>query len=428
MRSTPSRCSPTAARNSLKSCQCRTSTSEYHEIRKYGVEVYRREINISNQIEQSFFLWGPRQSGKSTLLRERFSEAFRVDLLRSAEFVRYTRDPGRLAEELRSAFSGRTRAERPFVVIDEIQKVPALLDEVHALIEEEGIRFALCGSSARKLRRGHANLLGGRALRYVLFGLVSRELGGDYDPILMANRGNLPRHYGSGRYRAMQKAYVEDYLKEEIASEGLVRNLPAFSDFLRQAAISDTEIVNFENVARECGVSAKSVKEYYQILVDTLLGTFVPSFTVRAKRRTVSAPRFYFADVGSVNHLARRGELSPGDTLFGKAFESVVLHELRAHAAYSERDYDIRYWRLTTGTEVDFILGNMDVAIECKAVERIRADHLKGLEALSIEHPEIKERIVVCLESRPRTLENGIHVLPIRSFLASLWRGEFPVT
>ncbi len=319
---------------------------------------------FTSDLNESFFLWGPRQSGKTTLLRERFSQSIRIDLLRNSEFLRYSKNPEILGTELAAIRKTLPpNAPFPFVCIDEIQKVPTLLDEVHRLIEEEKIHFALTGSSARKLRRGHANLLGGRALRYELFGLVSAEVGEMCDPVRFINRGTLPRHFDSERASLLLRGYVEDYLKEEVAAEGLVRNLPVFADFLKQAAISDSEIVSFENIARECGTSAKSVKEYFHILEDTLLGYFVPSFIRREKRRVTKSPKFYFRDVGTANYIAERKNLLPGNELFGKSFENWLAHEIKSYSSYSQKYFDVSYWRLTSGIEVDFILGDMEIAI-----------------------------------------------------------------
>lgn len=370
--------------------------------------------------DESFFLWGPRQVGKSSLLRASYPHAHWVDLLRTDEHSRYLQTPSLLRDELRDAARGT------LVVVDEVQKVPALLDEVHWLIEQKGIVFALCGSSARKVRRGHANLLGGRALRRELFGLVSDELGDEFDVVRMANHGNLPRHYLADRPQKRIEAYVVDYLREEVAAEALVRNVPAFSDFLRAAAVGDTELVNFANVARECGVSQPTVKAHYEVLQDTLLGFFLPAFTHRPKRRVIQAPKFYFADVGVVNHLARRGPLAPGSELFGKAFESVVLHELRAFREYRERDWHIGYWRLASGIEVDFVLtsGEGEVAIEVKATSKVNTQHLQGLGAFAEDHPRVGRRILVCLEPRRRRTESGIEILPIGTFLKDLWAGR----
>jgi predicted AAA+ superfamily ATPase len=366
---------------------------------------------------QSFFLWGPRQTGKSSLLKHLYPGALWVDLLKTNEFLRYTNQPFLLREEVQAAAP-------PLVIIDAVQKVPLLLDEVHWLIENTATVFGLCGSSARKVRHGHANLLGGRAVRYELYGFVSAELGSAFDLLRMLNHGYLPRHYLSNSPRPLLRAYVDDYLKEEIANEGLVRNLPAFANFLSSAVLSDTELLNYSAIARECGISGPAVKEYFQIVIDTLLGHYLPAYTKRPKRRVIQAPKFYFADVGVVNVLTKRGSLEPGTELFGKAFENWVCHELTAYAAYSERFYELSYWRLASGIEVDFILGDMEGAIEAKGTANISSHHLHGLRELKREYSRVKRRIVVCLTPRARRTEDGIDILPVSSFLAQLWAGE----
>jgi predicted AAA+ superfamily ATPase len=375
----------------------------------------RRSLSLPTRPAATFFLWGPRQTGKSSLLRVTYPDATWVDLLRTDDFVRYRSRPALLREELLDA------PKRRIVVIDEVQKVPALLDEVHWLIEHRGLAFALCGSSARRVRRGHANLLGGRALRFELLGLVSAELGRDFDVGRATNHGFLPRHYLAERPAPLLRAYVNDYLKEEIAAEGLVRNLPAFSGFLAAAALSDGELVNYVNIARECGVSGPTVREYFQILVDTLLGRFLPAYTKRPKRRVIQAPKFYFADVGVVNHLARRGRVEPGSELFGKAFENWVHHELQAYRAYREFGFELAYWRLASGIEVDFVADDVRVAIEAKATARVQDSHLRGLREIGREHPRVARRIVVSLDPRPRRTEDGIEILPARMFAETLW-------
>lgn len=312
----------------------------------------------------------------------------------------------------------------PFVVIDEVQKLPKLLDEVHWLHENRQVHFALCGSSARKVKRGHANMLGGRALRYEMFGLVSAELYPDFDLNRLLNHGYLPRIYLAGQSQRLLNAYIANYLKEEIAAEGLVRNLPVFSEFLNLAALSDTETVNFSTIARVCGVSSQTVKEYFQILEDTLLGRWLPSFRKRPKRRVAASAKFYFADVGVVNFLAKRGTLQPGSELFGKAFENWCFHELNAYNLYNEAFADLFYWRLAGGTEVDFIINDMEVAIEAKATKKITSNHLAGLRSLKVDHPNIKRFFVVCLETKPRTTDDGIEILPASLFTEKLWQGE----
>jgi predicted AAA+ superfamily ATPase len=375
--------------------------------------MFTRGLKLPPAGRETFFLWGPRQTGKTTLLRQAYGDAVWVDLLKADDYRRYLERPELLREELRA----RPRGGQ--VVIDEVQKVPALLDEVHWMHEHLKMRFALSGSSARKVRRGAANLLGGRAVRYELHGLTAAELGSDFQLVRLLNHGYLPSLYESDRPARALASYVGDYLKEEVAAEGLVRNLPVFSAFLGAAALSDGDLVNFANIARDCGVSGPTVKGHFGILEDTLLGRWLPGFTKRPKRRVVAAPKFYFSDVGVVNHLARRGELQPGGELFGKAFENWVFHELAAANAYLEAGAELHYWRLASGIEVDFIIGNMAVAIEAKASARITSDHLSGLRHLRQDHPRVR-RIVVCLESRRRITDDGIEVLPVRAFIDEL--------
>jgi predicted AAA+ superfamily ATPase len=382
------------------------AASYHHDKVKF---VFIRALRLPASGRETFFLWGPRQTGKTTLLQQTYPDAVWIDLLKADEYRRYLERPELLREELAAG-------PRPSqVVIDEVQKVPALLDEVHWLHERRKIRFALCGSSARKVRRGAANLLGGRAIRYELHGLTAMEIGKDLDLVRLLNHGYLPTHYESDRPDRLLASYVGDYLKEEIAAEGLVRNLPVFSAFLNAAALSDGNLVNFANIARDCGVSGHTVKGHFGILEDTLLGRWLPAYTRRPKRRVVTAPKFYFSDVGVVNHLARRGRMQPGGELFGKAFENWVLHELLAFNAYHEVFADLSYWRLASGIEVDFIVGQMDVAIEAKASARITSDHLKGLRHLHADHPKAR-RVIVCLEPKRRMMEDGIEILPASVF------------
>lgn len=378
----------------------------------------QRRIRLPKAGTETFFLWGPRQTGKSTLLKATYPDALWLDLLKSEEFRRYLENPEWLRAEI------PTEGPMPFVVIDEIQKLPALLDEVHWLHENRGVRFALCGSSARKVRRGHANLLGGRAIRYELHGLASGELGSEWDLDRMINHGYLPRVYLSAQPKRLLRAYVADYLKEEIAAEGLVRNLPVFSQFLSIASLSDTEQVNYSTIARECGVSSQTVKGYFGILEDTLLASWLPAYRKRPKRRVMASPKFYFSDVGVVNSLARRSALEPGSELYGKAFENWCHHELRSYCACTETDAGLSYWRLTTGSEVDFIINDMEIALEAKSSARITADHLRGLRLLAEDHPRVGRRIVICLEGKVRRTPDGIEIMPAATFARRLWQGE----
>ncbi|MBY0383523.1 AAA family ATPase [bacterium] len=381
--------------------------------------MFKRSIDLSS-IKSSFFLWGPRQVGKSSLLNLTFSKAIWIDLLNSENFIKYQQDPSRLRQEL---ISKKNKSD--WVVIDEVQKIPALLDEVHWLIENQKLKFALCGSSARKLKRGHANLLGGRALRRELFGLSANELGKDFDLEKILNRGYLPNHYLHDDYADRLRSYCADYLKEEIFAEGIVRNLPAFSAFLNVASFSDTEQVEFANIASDVGVSAPTTRSYFEILEDTLIGQFVPAYRKRRKRRIQTSPKFYFFDVGVTNSLAKRKQIEQGSELFGKAFENWVYHELRCFKSYCEQDLEISYWKLSEGREVDFILNDLECAIEAKSSLSVTDRHLKGLRELKSEHPQVKRRIVVSTEKVSRTTSDGIEILSTKDFIEMLWKRDF---
>jgi predicted AAA+ superfamily ATPase len=376
---------------------------------------FNRELNIPKSLNNSFFLWGPRQVGKTFFLRHEFPEAIYIDLLQSTQFVKYSNNPGVLGEELKARKSGN------LVIIDEVQKVPALLDEVHHLIETTGQVFGLCGSSARKLKRGQANLLGGRALRFEMFGLTTTELAEKFDIVRLCNAGNIPNHYLSDRYWDLLESYVSDYLKEEIMAEALVRHLPSFSNFLRAAAICDSEIVDYTNIASDCGVKSPTVKNYYQILIDTLQGFSLPAFTRKPKRKVIHAPKFYFSNVGVVNWLSRRRLLEPGSTEFGKAFENILVNEIRAWNSYHKRGHELAYWKLTSGAEVDLVIEELGVAIEVKSSRSISNKHLAGLRELALDQPKFKRRILVSMEETSRITSDDIAIYSLKDFLNLLW-------
>jgi len=378
-----------------------------------------RILTARSLAADSCFLWGPRQTGKSTLLRTLFPGAPTYDLLSAREFRRLSADPGIFAEEC-AALPDR----RQPVIVDEIQKLPALLDEVHSLMSRRGLRFILTGSSPRKLLRGGGNLLGGRAVRHDLLPLTSAEVG-DISLDTALNRGLLPAHYLSDRASSRLAAYVGDYLREEVLAEALTRNLPAFHRFLEAAALSNGQIVNSATISREIGVSANTVRGYFDVLVDTLVADWVPAWTKRAKRRVIQAPRFWFFDIGIVNELARRGTLLPGSAEYGAAFEHFIFMELRAHALYAGRGagLPVSYWRTAAGFEVDFILGDAEVAVEVKSTDRPTTDHLRGLRAWREEHPKSR-CLLVCRAPRARRAEQGIEILPWKEFLSRLWNSE----
>ena len=380
--------------------------------------MYRRTLGIKLPPGQSAFLWGARKTGKSTLLARQFPHSLRFDLLDTRLLLELTRAPWTLAERIR-AF-GRYSRELP-IVIDEVQKVPAILDEVHRLIENEGLGFVLCGSSARKLKRGRANLLGGRAWRFALHPLTWPEVP-DFDLLRAMNRGLIPQHYDSAHHRRALAGYVDDYLKEEVFEEGLTRNAPAFSRFFEALAFCHGELLNYSNVARDCGVSSKTVKEYFQILVDTLLGVLVEPFSRRRSRAVITrAPRFYLFDVGVASHMVgRRVERAAGAD-FGRALEHFVLMELLAYRSYGEHDFPLRFWRTKSGLECDFVLGREgEVAIEVKGGAGVGRRELRGLRAFAEEHRP-RQAIVVCNESAPRRTDDGILILPWERFLERLW-------
>lgn len=383
--------------------------------------MHQRLLKLPLSSEQSCFLWGPRQTGKSTVLKNLFPQAIRYDLLLSSTYQRLMLRPSLLREELMAAELNGASQSAP-VIIDEIQKLPVLLDEVHWLIENKKLRFILCGSSARKLRRGHANLLGGRAVRYELHPLVFPEISA-FSLIKALNAGLIPRHYDNPQPQRLIQSYVGDYLKEEIVAEALTRNIPAFSRFLEVAALSNGEIVNYTNIARECGVSSPTVKEYFQILEDTLIGSHLPAFQKRKKRRLVTSPKFYFFDLSPVIHLTRREKVQPGSELFGRALEHYVFMEITAHASYSDLYYPVAYWRTTSGFEVDFILGDHEIAIEVKATEMANESHLKGLRRFREEYA-VRRALLVSLDPTPRKTQDRIEILPWKTFLKELWAGR----
>jgi len=380
--------------------------------------MYQRNLTLPLSETETCFLWGPRQTGKSTLLKMLFPNAMRYDLLLSNEYHRLLTNPGLVREEC-LAESRATLEKKLPVIIDEVQKIPALLDEVHWLIENAGIRFILCGSSARKIKRGQANLLGGRAVRYELHPLVYPEIP-DFALSKALNAGLLPRHFQSQYPQRLIESYVGDYLKEEIAAEALTRNVPAFSRFLKIAALTNGELINYQNIASECGVSAPTVKEYFQILDDTLIGQQLPAFRKRAKRRLIGAPKFYFFDIGVVSYLTHRGRVEKGSELFGRALEHFIYMEILAHSSYSEQNYPLSYWKTASGFEVDFVLGDHELAVEVKSASMVGNRHLKGIRAFKEEYTA-RHYIVVSMDPKPRKTSDGIDILPWDIFLNRLW-------
>lgn len=376
-------------------------------------KIIRRLFNLDLPQKKSAFLWGPRKVGKTYWIRHHLKNATVIDLLKTDVFSQYASRPSLLRE--------RFQNHSALIVIDEVQKIPPLLDEVHWLIENKGLSFLLTGSSARKLRRGHANLLGGRAWRRTMVPLSVFEVDGfDLEQIMIS--GLLPPHYLSENPIEDLRAYVADYLKEEIAAEAIRQNIPAFRDFLRIAAITNSELLNYANVAREAGVSPRTVRTYFDILEDTYLGFRIPPWKSSKKRRMILTEKFYFFDVGVANYLAGR-QPRPGSAEFGKAFEHYILMELRAYQAYKKPDLPISFWRTSTGQEIDFILGEKNVVLEVKGSARVHEFDLRSIFAL-LEDGPVRKAVVVCLEEEPRIV-SGIEILPWKVFLERLWDGDF---
>lgn len=377
-------------------------------------KIIRRLFDLKLPPRHSAFIWGPRKVGKSYWIAHHLKPSILIDLLKTDVFAEYASRPALLRE--------RYQDHRGLIVIDEVQKVPALLDEVHWLIENKGLSFVLSGSNARKLRRGHANLLGGRAWRRTLAPLSFLEVEGfDLEKIMIS--GLLPPHFLSPAPSEDLRAYIADYLKEEIAAEALTQNIPAFSEFLRVAALTSSELLNYTNVARESGVSAKVVRTYFDILESTYLGFRVAPWEKSRNRRMILTEKFYMFDIGVANFLCGR-QPRIGSSEFGKSFEHYILMELKAYQAYRKPEMPLSFWRTSGGEEVDFILGDKKLAVEIKGSRRVHEGDLGALKTL-LEDGPVKHAAIVCLESEPRKIAAGIEILPWKLFLEQLWRGRF---
>lgn len=377
--------------------------------------MYKRLFDVESKLDEGMFLFGARQTGKSTLLKERFKGKIYYDLLDPELRKFFKRNPNALKEALKDKPSGT------LVIIDEIQKVPELLDIVHSLMVDNGLWFILSGSSARKLKKSGANTLGGRAIPETLYPLVWPEVT-DFQLDRAVQNGMIPRHYMVEDATKRLKGYVEVYLNEEIREEGEVRELDAFERFMEIAAISDGEMLNYSNIASDCGVSVKTVQSYFQILYDTLIGYEIPAYRKTVKRKIVQAPRFYYFDVGLANYLMGRYFLKRGTDDYGHAFEHLVIQEIIAYKGYNDKKEIISYWRTYDKKEVDVVIGDAKVAIEIKSSEQIKTKHKAGLRAFKEEHPDCR-LILVSLEVVTRTSED-IEMIYVLDFFKKLWDGE----
>jgi len=374
--------------------------------------MYKRILNLEKALQnKSHFLFGPRATGKSWLIRHQLLDAQIIDLLNSDTFDRLLRRPASLGEEI----------NKKIVVIDEIQKIPRLLDEVHRLIEERGVFFLLTGSSARKLKHGGANLLAGRARSLQMFPLTSIEIS-DFDLLKYCNVGGLPLIYKSNEPLLDLRDYVQLYLREEIIAEALVRKFDHYARFLDVIGARSGEELNFENIATESGVPRRTVANFVEILMDTLLAYEVKSFQKTKKKKAIARSKIYLFDVGVANYLAARKNIEFRSGEFGKAFEHFIIQEVRAYLGYHLSDLPIQYWRSAQGQfEVDLLLGD-EIAIEIKSTQNFNPKMLLGLKALKDEK-KLKKYFFVSLDSVPRQVD-GIEILPYKSFLERLWQNE----
>jgi predicted AAA+ superfamily ATPase len=377
--------------------------------------IYKRLIKLNNILRsKSHFLFGPRQVGKSTTIEQQLPEAYVIDLLDSDRFDTFLRRPKALGEELE-------QSQARIVVIDEIQKLPALLDEVQRLLKRDRWVFLLTGSSARKLKRRGTNLLGGRVWTKHLFPLVYTEID-DFDLMRYLNNGGLPSVYLSHQPEKELKAYCQTYLKHEIQDEALVRNLRAFSTFLDLMGKTNGCELNFTALAQDCGVSDQTIRSYIEILEDTLIAYRLPAFTLSKKRMAHKRSKFYFFDTGVAKTLARHEGLNKDHPAYGIYFEQFIMNEVRAFLSYSDQEVECAYWRSLSGFEVDLLIGR-SLAVEIKATDLVREKHLKGLLALAEEG--IFDRYIVVSQDTQKRSIGAIEIWPWELFLQSLWRGDW---
>jgi len=363
--------------------------------------------------DKSFFLFGPRGTGKTTWVKRRFPSAIYLDLLEAELFNDLIANPQRLENFIPKDF-------RDWIIVDEVQKIPELLNEVHRLIEKYRYKFILTGSSARKLRRKGQNLLAGRALTYSMHPLTTIELGKDFDLNHSLKYGQLPCAYTESNPKGYLESYVKTYLQEEVQQEGLTRNLGAFYRFLETASFSQGSVLNISEISRECAVERKVVENYFTILEDLLIAYRVPVFTKRAKRRLVSHPKFYFFDVGVYRTLRPMGPLDMPEEVQGVALETLFFQEFKAINDYLNLGYKIFYWRTSNNIEVDFVLyGERGIkAFEIKQTGKVSTSMLKGLRSFLKDYPLSKAYFFY--GGNRRMYEDNIEIIPIKDAIKGL--------
>jgi len=377
----------------------------------------QRTLDLKNLLsKKSFFLFGPRATGKSSLIKQVLSESsMTIDLLNSRLYLRLLDSPHDLESIIDSGNKGQV------IVIDEIQRIPELLNEVHRLIEDKKLTFLLTGSSARKIRRGKANLLAGRVWEARLFPLTWKEIP-DFDLNRYLRYGGLPPVYMSKYPEEELDAYVNTYLKEEIMAEGLIRKLPPFSRFLRSIAPANGEMINFTKIANDCQVPPSTVTEYVGLLEDTLVSFLLPAWTESKRRKAISTGKFYFFDPGVTHTLSGTEVIDRNSHLYGKAFEQFIGMEIRAYLSYKRKKVQLSYWRSVHGYEVDFLMGRQ-TAVEVKASQKISQRDFKGLKAL--EEEKVFKNYILVSQDPINTRENHFQALFWEDFLKDLWEDKF---
>lgn len=364
---------------------------------------------------QSFFLFGPRGVGKTAWLHQQFPGALFFDMLDYQVYTELLASPQRLGERI-------PQGQKEWVVVDEVQRVPELLNEVHRLIESRRLRFVLTGSSARKLRGRGINLLAGRAVTRHMHPLTALELGKDFDLKRAVRYGCLPMACTSENPEDYLKSYAATYLREEVQQEGLTRNIGAFSRFLEAASFSQGSVLNMAAVARECAISTKVVEDYFSILEDLLIAIRLPVFTKRAKRKLIAHPKFYFFDAGVFQAIRPRGPLDAPEQIHGPALETLFLQQVRALNDYKDLGYRLHYWRTASGDEVDCVLyGERGLrAFEVKMAHNVRPDDLRSLLRFLSDFPQAKTHLLYL--GQRRWHDRGIEVLPFEECVATLDR------
>lgn len=373
----------------------------------------KRALHIKS-LNQSFFLFGPRGTGKTSWIQANFADALYIDLLKTQDYLLLQANPSRLESMVLA------HAASQWIIIDEVQKIPALLDEVHRLIEKYQRCFVLSGSSTRKLKRGGANLLAGRAILYHMHPLTATEIGDSFDLLKALQFGLLPHSYLQNNPKDFLESYMVTYLKEEVLQEGLVRNVGSFSRFIEVASFSQGNQLNLTAIAQECGISQKIVRNYFEILEDLLIAVQIPCFTKRAQRKLVQHPKFYYFDAGVYQYIRPRGPLDIPEEIGGSAFETLFLQHLRAIIDYERSDLKIYFWRTTTQIEVDFIVyGEKGLfAFELKSTAHIRKKDFSGLKAFKADYPIAHCYLIYAGDHAEQ--HDDIHVLPIRDALFQL--------